>query len=80
MDLVSQIKPRVTLASKLADAERSSSSTRKEDNWVHEAAEELGIDNLSDIDNFEDDFIKRQRKRKENKALTKDEALEIGIK
>lgn len=79
MDLVSQIKPRVTLASKLADAERSSSSTRKEDNWVHEAAEELGIDNLSDIDNFEDDFIKRQRKRKENKALTKDEARSLRL-
>ncbi|CUM56379.1 unnamed protein product [Debaryomyces tyrocola] len=79
MDLVSQIKPRVTLASKLADAERSSSSTRKEDNWVHEAAEELGIDNLSDIDNFEDDFIKRQRKRKENKALTKDESRSLRL-
>lgn len=79
MDLVSQIKPRVTLASKLADAERSSSSTRKEDNWVHEAAEELGIDNLSDIDNFEDDFIKRQRKRKENKALTKDELRSLRL-
>mmetsp|Transcript_5040 Transcript_5040/g.5595 ORF Transcript_5040/g.5595 Transcript_5040/m.5595 type:complete len:789 (-) Transcript_5040:5-2371(-) len=79
MDLVTQIKPRVTLASKLADAERSSSSTRKEDNWVHEAAEELGIDNLSDIDNFEDDFIKRQRKRKENKALTKDELRSLRL-
>lgn len=77
MDIVSQIKPRVAIASKLADAERSSSSTRKEDNWVQEAAEDLGIDNLSDIDDFEDDFIKRQRKRKETKALTKDETKSL---
>ncbi len=51
----------------------------KKINWVHEAAEELGIDNLSTIDNFEDDFIKRQRKRKENKALTKDEARSLRL-
>lgn len=79
MDLVSQLKPRVTIASKLADAERSSTSTRKEDLWVHEAAEELGIEDMSDIDNFEDDFIKRDRKRKENKALTKDESRGLRL-
>ncbi|EAZ63874.2 ATP-dependent RNA helicase [Scheffersomyces stipitis CBS 6054] len=73
MDLVSQLKPRVIIASKLADADISNTSTRKEDSWVKQAAEELGVDDLSDLDDFEDDIIKKQRKRKEGKMITKDE-------
>ncbi|KAK6458028.1 ATP-dependent RNA helicase MAK5 [Scheffersomyces xylosifermentans] len=77
MDLVSQLKPRVVLASKLADAAISNTSTTKEDSWVKAAAEELGVDDLADLENFEDDFIKKQRKRKEGKMLTNDEKKRI---
>lgn len=42
MDLVSQLRPRVELAGKLADARISSTATRKEDSWVKQAAEDLG--------------------------------------
>ncbi|RLV90397.1 ATP-dependent RNA helicase MAK5 [Spathaspora sp. JA1] len=73
MDLVTQLRERVQVSSKLADASISSTSTRKEDSWVKQAAEDLGLDDLSDIENFEDDFIKKQRKRKESKMLGKNE-------
>ncbi|KAL6452301.1 LOW QUALITY PROTEIN: MAK5 ATP-dependent RNA helicase MAK5 [Candida maltosa Xu316] len=73
MDLVSQIKPRVEISSKLADGSISSTATRKEDSWLKQAAEDLGLEDLSDLENFEDDVIKKQRKRKEGKMLTKDE-------
>lgn len=72
-DLVSQIRERVQLASKLADASMSGTATRKENSWLKQAADDLGIENLSDVDDFEDDIIKKQRKRKEKKALSTDE-------
>lgn len=74
IDIVSQLKPRVALASKLANSTVSNTSTSKEDAWVKEAAEELGIDDLDELETFEDDFLKRQRKRKEGKAIDKGEA------
>ncbi|RCK54907.1 ATP-dependent RNA helicase MAK5 [Candida viswanathii] len=82
MDLVSQIKPRVDVSSKLADGSISATATRKEKSWVEQAAEDLGVEDLSDIDNFEDDIIKKQRKRKEGKMLSKDEtkALRYELK
>lgn len=82
MDLVSQIKPRVEISSKLADASISSTATRKEDSWVKQAAEDLGLDDLSGLEDFEDDIIKKQRKRKEGKMLSKDEtkALKYELK
>ncbi|KAI5951466.1 MAK5 [Candida jiufengensis] len=73
MDLIGQLKPRIELAGKLADANVSSTATRKEDSWVKQAAEDLGVEDLHDLDEFEDDIIKKQRKRKEGKSLTKDE-------
>lgn len=73
LNLVTQLKPRVKLASQLADAQVSSTSTRKEDTWVKQAAEELGIDALSDVEDFEDDMIKKQRKRKEGKLMTREQ-------
>ncbi|ODV78047.1 DEAD-domain-containing protein [Suhomyces tanzawaensis NRRL Y-17324] len=72
MDLVTQVKPRVALSAQLADATISSIATRKEKTWVEQAAEELGVDHGSDLEDFEDDILKKQRKRKESKALTKD--------
>lgn len=74
MDVIGQIKPRVNLASQLSNSTVSTTSTSKEDSWVKQAAEDLGMDDLSDIDDFEDDFLKRSRKRKEGKIISKDES------
>lgn len=65
-DILDQLKERLDLAAKIAQAEVASQSVQKEKNWIEKAAEELGVDN---IDDFEDDFLKRDRKRKEGKAL-----------
>lgn len=73
MDLVSQLRPRVELAGRLADSNISSTATRKENSWVKQAAEELGVEDLHDLDEFEDDIIKKQRKRQESKRLDKNE-------
>lgn len=73
MDLVGQLRERASLSAKLADSQISTSSTSKEDSWMKQAAEDLGIEDLSDIDSYADDIIKKQRKRKETKLLSKDE-------
>ncbi|KAG7665921.1 MAK5 [[Candida] subhashii] len=82
MDLVSQLRERVVIAGKLADASLSSTSTRKENSWVKQAAEELGVEDLSDLEDFEDDIIKKQRKRQESKMLDKNamKALRFELK
>lgn len=72
MDLVSQLKPRVHLASKLADSTISTVSTKKSDSWMKEAADELGVD--LDDGAFTDDHLKKQRQKDEKKILTKAEA------
>lgn len=81
-DLVSQIRDRVQIAAKLADASISGTATRKENSWLKQAAEDLGIENLSDVDDFEDDVIKKQRQRKLKNALTSEEqkALRYQLK
>lgn len=71
-DIVSQLRNRVVLASKLGDSSISNTATRKEDSWLKQAADDLGIE-VSDLEDFEDDVIKKQRRRKEKKLLTKDE-------
>lgn len=73
LDVVQQIRERVRLAAKLADASVTQTATRKELLWITQAAEDLGIDNLLDLEGFEDDVLKKQRRRKEGKALGKDE-------
>ncbi|TID29004.1 hypothetical protein CANINC_002152 [Pichia inconspicua] len=67
-DMLDQLKYRLDLAAKIAQAEVASQSVQKEQSWLDKAAEELGVD---DIDEFEDDFLKRDRKRKEGKTLDK---------
>lgn len=76
-DVVSQIKERVRLAAKLADATVTTTSTNKEDSWVKQAAEDLGIDDLDGLQDFEDDFLKRDRKRKQGKLITKDDMRQM---
>ncbi|ODQ77114.1 hypothetical protein BABINDRAFT_163844 [Babjeviella inositovora NRRL Y-12698] len=68
-DILAQCLPRSQLAAELADSEVCGNSTRKDDNWMKQAAEDLGIDDISDLD--EDEIIRKQRKRKEFKTLDK---------
>ncbi|KAF1974850.1 P-loop containing nucleoside triphosphate hydrolase protein, partial [Bimuria novae-zelandiae CBS 107.79] len=42
--IVSRLKPRATLAKKLADATTAKEKKHSEDDWMREAAEELGVD------------------------------------
>jgi ATP-dependent RNA helicase DDX24/MAK5 len=67
-DILDQLKERLDLAAKIAQAEVASQSVKKENSWLEKAAEDLGVD---DIDDFEDDFLKRDRKRREGKQLDK---------
>lgn len=67
-DILDQLKERLDLAAKIAQAEVATQSVKKEQSWIEKAAEELGVD---DIDEFEDDFLKRDRKRREGKTLDK---------
>jgi ATP-dependent RNA helicase DDX24/MAK5 len=82
MEILSKIKRRATISAKLADAAVSNTSTKKEESWVTQAAMDLGIDELSDVEEFEDDMLKKQRLRKEKKMLPKEEqqALRFELK
>ena len=77
LDILSQIRERVQLAGKLGDSSIAGTATRKESSWLKQAADDLGIENLSDLDEFEDDVIKKQRERKQRKQLTKDQQKEL---
>ncbi|CUM62673.1 uncharacterized protein PRCAT00000227001 [Priceomyces carsonii] len=74
MDILSQLKQRVSIATKLADSTISTSSTRSEKSWVTEAAEELGIDEDADVDMFQDPKLDKSRRKRENKLLSKEES------
>ncbi|ANZ77736.1 BA75_04588T0 [Komagataella pastoris] len=69
--IMSQLNPRVQLAAQLADATVTSDGARKEKDWVRLAAEELGVDDLDNLQ--EDDYLKRDRKRREGKTLSQKE-------
>lgn len=43
-DLVSQLKDRVELANELTEHEISNKSVKKDDSWLKQAANDLGID------------------------------------
>lgn len=70
-DIVAQIRERVKIAACLADAQLVSTAHRKESLWLKQAAEELGYDDLAEINDFEDDVIRKQRTRNESKAVSK---------
>lgn len=74
MDLVSQLKPRVAIAAKLANSTISTVSTKKSDSWMKEAADELGVDLEEE---FTDDHLRKQRLRDDNKIVTKAEAASL---
>lgn len=71
-DIVAQIKDRVRIAGELADNDISTKSLTKEDNWVKKAAEELDLD-FDDLGDLEDDILKRNRNKKEEKMLDKNQ-------
>ncbi|RYO97131.1 hypothetical protein DL765_011300 [Monosporascus sp. GIB2] len=75
--LVGRLKPRLTLAKKIADAGLAKEKGSKEDEWMRNAAEELGVDYSSDDMRAAGKWGGRGRVRKEKqeeaRALTKAE-------
>ncbi|KAL3229218.1 ATP-dependent RNA helicase MAK5 [Nakaseomyces bracarensis] len=76
MDILQQLKDRSTLASELADHEIASKSLKKDDNWLRNAADELGID-IDSEDEEKDIILAKNKNKKLNKAMGKDEAKAI---
>ena len=85
--IVSRLKPRATLSKRIADATIAKEKKHSEDDWMREAAEELGVD--MDSDSFEQEAkgrkgrgAGRKKKEKEARALTKGEmgALRAELK
>ncbi|KAH3660506.1 hypothetical protein OGAPHI_007092 [Ogataea philodendri] len=72
MEILDQLRERLELSAKLAQAEINNQVVNKEKSWIEKAADELGIEDLSDLE--EDDFLKRDRKRKEGKQLSKQDS------
>jgi len=68
-DILRQLRSRIEIAAKLAQGDVADSSLNKEKNWVEKAAEDLGVEGWDDVG--EDDFLKRDRKRKTGKHLNK---------
>lgn len=76
--VVSRLKPRVTLAKQLADTTIAKEKKNSENDFLREAAEDLGVD--YDSDEFEKEApgkhgrgAGRKKKEREARALTKDE-------
>ncbi|RDW85602.1 dead box helicase [Coleophoma crateriformis] len=85
--VVSRLKPRVTLAKKIADSALAKEKKGHDDDWIRNAAEELGVD--YDSEDFEaagggrkGRGTGRKLKEKESRALTKSElgALRAELK
>ncbi|KAI1074214.1 DEAD-domain-containing protein [Whalleya microplaca] len=75
--LVSRIKPRVTLAKKIADAGLAKEKGNKEDDWMRSAAEELGVeydsDEMQKVGTWGGRGGGRKAKQDEARAMTKAE-------
>jgi ATP-dependent RNA helicase DDX24/MAK5 len=73
--LVGRLKPRITLAKKIADAGLAKEKGNKEDDWMRNAAEELGVDYDSDemdkAGKWGGRGSGRKEKQKEARSLTK---------
>ncbi|KAL8689444.1 MAG: hypothetical protein Q9218_004893 [Villophora microphyllina] len=75
--VVGRLKERVTLAKKIADAEMAGMKQGKEDRWLKDAAEELGVDIESeDFDNTAKGKRGKGKKREEKARGTSKE--EVG--
>jgi ATP-dependent RNA helicase DDX24/MAK5 len=80
--VIARLKPRVTLAKKIADSALAKEKKGHEDDWMKTAAEELGVD--YDSDEFEaagggrkGRGTGRRLKEKEARALTKSELSDL---
>ncbi|KAI0477218.1 ATP-dependent RNA helicase MAK5 [Xylariaceae sp. FL0804] len=75
--LVGRLKPRVTLAKKIADAMLAKEKGSKEDDWMRNAAEELGVEYDSDdpaqAGKWGGRGAGRKEKQKEAQSMTKAE-------
>ncbi|KAI5918011.1 ATP-dependent RNA helicase MAK5 [Camillea tinctor] len=75
--LVGRLKPRVTLAKKIADAGLAKEKGNKEDDWMRNAAEELGVeydsDELQKAGKWGGRGGGRKQKQEEARAITKAE-------
>jgi ATP-dependent RNA helicase DDX24/MAK5 len=77
-DVLAQIKPRVELAKELADSVLDSTQVGKQDSWLKEAAEDLGVD-FSDFENDTHDHKSHVRTKLGNnskkgmKVMSKDQ-------
>ncbi|KAI0907386.1 P-loop containing nucleoside triphosphate hydrolase protein [Ustulina deusta] len=75
--LVGRLKPRVTLAKKIADAGLAKEKGGKDDEWMRNAAEELGVeydsDELEQAGNWGGRGAGRKKKQQEARDMTKAE-------
>ncbi|KAI0899086.1 DEAD-domain-containing protein [Annulohypoxylon nitens] len=75
--LVNRLKPRITLAKKIADAGLAKEKGNKEDDWMRNAAEELGVeydsDELQKAGKWGGRGGGRKEKQEQARALTKAE-------
>ncbi|OTA62331.1 ATP-dependent RNA helicase MAK5 [Hypoxylon sp. EC38] len=75
--LVNRLKPRVTLAKKIADAGLAKEKGNKEDDWMRNAAEELGVeydsDELQQVGKWGGRGGGRKEKQNQARAMTKAE-------
>ncbi|AMD22858.1 HHR089Wp [Eremothecium sinecaudum] len=72
-DILVQLRERSKIASTLADDELATRSLNKDDNWLKNAAEELGID-VDSEDEMKDIFLAKNKTKKMNKQVGKTEA------
>ncbi|QLL34365.1 hypothetical protein HG536_0G02240 [Torulaspora globosa] len=70
-DIVTQLRERSKIASKLADNEIASTSLKKDDNWLKKAAEDLEI-NISSDEEDKDVILAKNKTKKINKTISKD--------
>ncbi|KXJ88546.1 P-loop containing nucleoside triphosphate hydrolase protein [Microdochium bolleyi] len=75
--LVGRLKPRLTLAKKIADAQLAKEKGNKDDDWMRNAAEELGVeydgDEIENVGKWGGRGSGRQKKAEEARGLTKAE-------
>lgn len=74
-DLVGRFKSRITLSSKLTDASLETEKANSRDQWIRQAAEELGID--PEDDDFAGDGRRNHTQKSKRRLITKDECASL---
>lgn len=87
-DVVSRIRERVTIAKKITDSNKESTYKGKDNSWMQEAADDLGVDLDSDFDASEDDASAprpkgwqslKPKKKDTDKIMNKDELRNLRL-